>query len=42
VLDRTTGDFLRGVLAGASGLGATLETDVARTPSSLTALTTGP
>ncbi|HEY3701912.1 MAG TPA: hypothetical protein VGL32_06625 [Acidimicrobiales bacterium] len=42
VLDRTTGDFLTGVLAGASGLAATLQTDVAGTPSSLTALTTGP
>ncbi len=42
VLDRTTADFLTGALAGASGLGPTLQTDVARTPSSLTALTTGP
>jgi dienelactone hydrolase len=42
VLDRTTGDFLTGVLAGATGLGATLQTDVAGTPSTLTALTSGP
>ena len=41
VLDRTTSDFLSGALAGASGLGPTLQTDVAGSPSSLTALTTG-
>lgn len=42
VLDRTTADFLTGALQGASGLGTTLGTDVAGTPSSLTTLTTGP
>ncbi|HEY1636435.1 MAG TPA: hypothetical protein VGF64_16875 [Acidimicrobiales bacterium] len=42
VFDRTTGDFLTGVLAGGTNLSATLQTDVAGSPSSLTALTTGP
>jgi dienelactone hydrolase len=42
VLDRTTSDFLRGALAGAGGLGPALQTDVAGSPSSLTALTTEP
>jgi hypothetical protein len=42
VLDRTTGDFLTGVLSGATGLGATLQTDVAGTPSTLTPLASGP
>jgi dienelactone hydrolase len=42
VFDRTTGDFLTAVLAGAADPGASLHRDVAGSPSSLTALTTGP
>jgi dienelactone hydrolase len=42
VFDRTTGDFLTGALADASNVGATLQSDVAGSSSSLTALTSGP